>query len=55
MDDIIKCLIKADKLLSEISAKGEDVFLMAEARKLMKLAFDELTKPKETEVENDGG
>ena len=55
MDKVIDALIKADNLLNNLAVSGQNVFLLAEARKQMKFAFDELTKPKESEATNDGG
>lgn len=46
---ITSALFDADKILSRISVNGDDVFALVNARKLMKLAFDELTKPPEEE------
>lgn len=49
MNNAISILIEVDKLLDRLAVKGEDVFVLSDARKLMKLAFDELTKPPEEE------
>ena len=49
MNNAISILIEIDKLLDRLSVKGEDVFVLSDARKLMKLAFDELNKPPEEE------
>lgn len=47
--NVINILVQVDNTLSRISVNGDDVFALADARKLMKLAFDELTKPPEEE------
>lgn len=47
--DVISVLVQVDNILDRISVKGGDVFELASARQLMKLAFDELTKPPEDE------
>ena len=49
MNNAIGILIEVDKLLDRLAVKGDDVFVLSDARKLMKLAFDELTKPPEDE------
>ena len=47
--NVINILVQVDNTLSRISVKGDDVFELASARQLMKLAFDELNKPPEEE------
>ncbi len=47
--NVINILVQVDNTLSRISVNGDDVFALADARKLMKLAFDELNKPPEEE------
>lgn len=44
---IASILLEADKMLDKISVKGDDVFALVNARKLMMVAFDELNKPPE--------
>ena len=45
-------LQRADNLLHELQVSGDNVFLLADARRLMKLAYDEIKKE---EVKDDGG
>ena len=53
MKKITNLLMQADGILDEISVRGNDVFRLSDARKLLKLAYDELTKP-QSEVVEDG-
>ena len=53
MQEILKNLYIADKILDSIPVKGNDVFSLASARSHMKLAFDaleKLDKKEETDV-----
>ena len=53
---IFNALLNADKLLSDISVKGNDAYALVEARRLLKTVFDELNQPPEkekTEVANE--
>lgn len=52
MDKTLSILIQADNLLDTISVKGNDVFQLAKVRKMLKDAFDELSK--QSEVSKDG-
>ena len=47
----INTLIEADRLLDSISVKGNDVYLLVEARQLLKTVFNDL---KRTEENKDG-
>lgn len=51
MDQIIGLLIKADSQLEQIAVRGNDAYLMVNARSLLKAAFDALNAPKK-EVED---
>lgn len=53
MTEVLTLLIKADNLLDNISVKGNDVYLLSDARKLMKEAFDKLVNPPEDEKGED--
>lgn len=53
--DAINILIEVDKLLDRISVKGEDVFSLSDARKLMKLAFDKLLNTDVKDGDDNGG
>ena len=46
---IYNALVRADELLDSISVKGNDVYSLAETRRLLKTIFDELNKPPESE------
>lgn len=48
----LQYLQKADNLLHEMQVSGDSVFLLADARRLMKAAYDEI---KSQEVKDDGG
>lgn len=41
-------LLRADDLLSRIAVRGDDAYLMVDARKTMKHAFDMMRKEVET-------
>lgn len=47
----LQYLQKADNLLHEIQVSGDSVFLLAEARRLMKAAYDDLVKETEKKEE----
>lgn len=42
---IFNALINADKLLDTISVKGKDAYALVEARRLLKMVFDEINSP----------
>ena len=44
MESVLKLLINADQQLESVSVRGTDVFAMANARKLLKAAYDSLMK-----------
>lgn len=46
---IFNALLNADHLLESISVKGNDAYSLVEARRLLKVVFDELNKPPESE------
>ena len=50
----VQYLIQADELLHKIDVQGDSVFRLADARRLLKLAYDEVRK-REQEVNDDGG
>ena len=55
--EIIKALVEADRALSGLEVRGDNVFLLARARSYMKAAFDGLSKPddpKPEEVKENG-
>lgn len=54
MNGVISILIEVDRILSSVSVKSDDVFALADARKLMKMAFDELNKSSKEETEEGG-
>ena len=51
---IITALVKADELLGSVAVSGDGVFAMADARKLLKAAYDEIVREEEV-VKEDGG
>ena len=51
MKQIIYILEKADSQLEQIAVRGNDAYLMVNARSLLKAAYDALNKPSE-EVED---
>ena len=53
--EIIKALVEADRALSGLEVKGDNVFLLAQAWSCMKAAFDGLNKPDEPEEVKDDG
>ena len=54
MEQILGLLSKADAQLEQIAVRGNDAFLMVNARSLLRAAFDALNKPKEEEVVDNG-
>ena len=54
MEQIASLLAKADALLEQIAVKGNDAFLLVNARSILKTAYDMLTTPKEEEAVDDG-
>jgi hypothetical protein len=50
---VFNALINADKLLSGISVKGNDAYALVEARRLLKIVFDENNKPPEKEAKGE--
>lgn len=53
MEKAINALVKADNLLDNLMVSGNNVYILVEARKWMKVAFEELKA--ESKVTNDGG
>lgn len=49
--NIYNALTRADELLNGISVKGNDVYLLVEARQMLKIVFDEINVPKEKQDE----
>lgn len=54
MEQILNILARADAQLEQIPVKGSDVYLMVNARGLLKKAFDMLNQSKPEEVVDDG-
>lgn len=50
---ILEVLAKADTKLDTISVKGVDAYTMVDARKLLRVAYDELKKEVDERVSND--
>ena len=48
MDETRSTLLMADNILEKISVRGSDVYLLVEARKLMKQVYDQLGKEEKT-------
>ena len=44
-NELTALLARADSLLERVSVSGEGVFALAEARRVLKQAFDLLNKP----------
>lgn len=49
MNTALKLMIEADKTLERISVKADDVYAMANARSLLKAAYDAIRKEAEHE------
>lgn len=50
---ILEVLAQADAKLDTISVKGVDAYTMVDARKLLRVAYDELKKEVDERVSND--
>ena len=55
MNNSTSILIEVDKLLDRVSVRGEDVFVLSDARKLLKLVFDELLNADVKDGDDNGG
>lgn len=44
MDRALNLLVAADKKLDQIAVKANDVFILAEARTMLKAAYDSIVK-----------
>lgn len=60
MEQLLSILARADSKLSAISVRGDDAFIMVDARQLLKIAYDSLRKeagknadPKTNELDGD--
>lgn len=54
MEQIANLIAKADAQLAQIAVKGNDAFLLVNARSILKTAYDMLTTPNKEEVTDDG-
>lgn len=53
MDQVLACLIQADKQLETIAVKGADAYALVSARSALKAAYDELKREADKRVSSD--
>lgn len=51
--NVLQLLVEADNLLNEVEVRRESVALLNDARRLLKIAYDQIKNPKKSEAKEE--